>query len=96
MQDRRTDRVEPTVRAVCWHCPRPNPGQKQGSGGGRGARETEDKRQLSEHLTPITEAGPSPHTLPAPPQVPPTPYPSWHSGGPTAPPGLGRGAVLSI
>ena len=94
-QDRRAGQtyrltVEPTVRAVCWHCPRPNPGQKQGRGRGRGARETEDKRQLSEHLMPTTEAGTSPRTLPTPPQVPP-PAPSGHSDGPTAPPGLGRG-----
>lgn len=50
VQDRRADRAGPTVRAVCWHCPRSNPGQVQGKGLGREAREI--KRQLSERTHP--------------------------------------------
>lgn len=45
VQDGRADKsVGPTVRAVRWHCPRPNPGQVQGKGAGREAGEIEKTR----------------------------------------------------
>lgn len=43
---------------------------------------------------PITKAHLTAYAVPAPPQAPP--LPSWHSGGPTAPLGLGRGSSVHL
>lgn len=64
--------AEPTVRAICRHCPRPNPGQKQGRGRGRGAREIEKTRDRRVNTSRHHRAGPA---APGPPHPRPCPAP---------------------
>lgn len=78
-------RAEPTVRTICWHCPWPTRGRSRvGGGGERSRRNREDKRQLSKHHAPTTEAS----TRRSPCHPGPRPHP--HTGRPSSLPGSGQ------